>query len=490
MVVFNPLKREIDIKIVYYGPALCGKTTNIQSVHKVLNPTQRGELVSLATKDDRTLFFDFLPIELDSIQGFKTRFHIYTVPGQVLYTLTRRAVLTGVDGIIFVVDSQTDKMEENIESLNDLEGNLNYYKKDLESFPFVIQYNKRDLDPIIPVEAMEKELNPLGVPSFISSAINGKGVMETLTMCCRMVLKQIKDKSRTKKAAAVKEKDKEVVKKIVEEVISELPELTLTESHELQEDAASAQQSLQEEQAEQAAEAYGQAEETAEITLEEEAVEQVGQGRPEVVQEMDREEPVPEVHIEEPTAVHDLLEEKVGEQGLLMEGAQEEPKEEALKIDQEIKLEVPLPEVDVPEEEAVGALGDSLPEEAAARPGALDEEGKRACPRCSLKFKSNVKQCPICKISLIPEGEKELEAPLEETAKVEKLPLEEAPEAPEVTDIGDKEKGLEIIACGQPKKISPTAIKVPLIMKIDKTNQEFKVSLSINFEDFILKSKE
>ena len=112
MVVFNPVKKEIDIKIVYYGPALCGKTSNLQSVHLSLNPDQRGELVSLATKDDRTLFFDFLPIELDNIKGFKTRFHIYTVPGQVLYTLTRKAVLTGVDGIIFVADSEEGKMEE------------------------------------------------------------------------------------------------------------------------------------------------------------------------------------------------------------------------------------------------------------------------------------------------------------------------------------------------------------------------------------------
>ena len=138
MVVFNPVKKEIDIKIVYYGPALCGKTSNLQSVHLSLNPDQRGELVSLATKDDRTLFFDFLPIELDNIKGFKTRFHIYTVPGQVLYTLTRKAVLTGVDGIIFVADSEEGKMEENIESLDDLKENLKYYNKDLRSIPFVM----------------------------------------------------------------------------------------------------------------------------------------------------------------------------------------------------------------------------------------------------------------------------------------------------------------------------------------------------------------
>ena len=223
MVVFNPIKREIDIKIVYYGPALCGKTTNIQAVHKFLNPQQRGELVSLATKDDRTLFFDFLPIELGSIKGFKTRFHIYTVPGQVLYTLTRRAVLTGVDGVIFVADSQREKMEENIESLNDLKENLQYYNKSLESIPFAMQYNKRDLDTILPLEEMEEQLNPFMVPSFVASAVNGKGVMETLTICCKMVLKQIKEKSRVKKEDEIKEESIEKVKREIDDAITELP---------------------------------------------------------------------------------------------------------------------------------------------------------------------------------------------------------------------------------------------------------------------------
>lgn len=486
MVVFNPLKREIDIKIVYYGPALCGKTTNIQSVHKILNPNQRGELVSLATKDDRTLFFDFLPIELDSIKGFKTRFHIYTVPGQVLYTLTRRAVLTGVDGVIFVVDSKTDKMAENVESMNDLKNNLKYYNKDLESVPFVIQYNKRDLDLISPVEEMESELNPLQVPSFIGSAINDRGVMETLTMCCRMVLKQIKDKSKTEKAANLKEEYKERDKKIVEEAISELPELALVGPHDNQEAVSDTQQPLQEEQ-EQAIEMRGQMEGAADIALEaEELVEQVEQEGSEADQEMDEEEPV---------LIQDLLEE-VDKQEPLVDEVKVEGQDEALKIDQEIKVEIPLPEVDVPKGKGLEALDDALPEETAG-PDALDEEGKRTCPRCSLKFKSNVKQCPICRISLVPEGkaeevgEKELEVSLDETTADEKTALEkEAPEALGVIDLGGKEKGLEVVACGQPRKISPTAIKVPLIMKIDKTDQEFKVNLSISFEDFILKQKD
>ncbi len=201
MAVFNAAKKEIDIKIVYYGPALCGKTTNVQCVHKMLAPHQRGEMMSLATKDDRTLFFDFLPIELGDVKGFKTRFHIYTVPGQVYYALTRRAVLTGVDGVVFVADSQADKMAENIESLKDLNDNLKYYKKDISSVPFIMQYNKRDLDNILPVEELERKLNTLNVPSFEASAVQGTGVVETMTACCKLVLKQM-DKGSGKKRRA------------------------------------------------------------------------------------------------------------------------------------------------------------------------------------------------------------------------------------------------------------------------------------------------
>ena len=199
MAVFNAAKREIDIKIVYYGPALCGKTTNVQCVHKMLSPTQRGDIMSLATKDDRTLFFDFLPIELGDVKGFKTRFHVYTVPGQVYYALTRRAVLTGVDGVVFVADSQASKLEENIESLHDLNENLNYYKKDLSSIPFIMQYNKRDMDNILPVSELNNKLNPNNVPYFGSSAVDGTGVIETLTACCKLVFKQMDSAGSAKK---------------------------------------------------------------------------------------------------------------------------------------------------------------------------------------------------------------------------------------------------------------------------------------------------
>lgn len=204
MAVFNSAKKEINIKIVYCGPALCGKTTNVQTIHKKLAPHQRGEMVSLATKDDRTLFFDFLPIELGNVKGFKTRFHIYTVPGQVYYALTRRAVLTNVDGVVFVADSQKDKIEENMESFRDLEENLKFYKKDIFSTPFVIQYNKRDLSDIMPVNELNATLNKLQVPFFEASAVQGPGVLETLTACCKLVLKQLDEGSAKKEGPVIK----------------------------------------------------------------------------------------------------------------------------------------------------------------------------------------------------------------------------------------------------------------------------------------------
>ena len=191
MAVINYSKKEISAKIVYYGPSLCGKTTNIQSVYASLKPDQKGKLVSLATEADRTLFFDFLPVEIANIRGFKTRLHFYTVPGQVYYNSTRRAVLTGVDGLVFVADSQRDKMEENIESLNNLEENLNYYGKSIKSIPIVIQYNKRDLADVASVAEMEQMINPYGYPSFEAVATTGEGVLETLTKITKMVLQHI-----------------------------------------------------------------------------------------------------------------------------------------------------------------------------------------------------------------------------------------------------------------------------------------------------------
>ncbi len=191
MAVINYSKKEISAKIVYYGPSLCGKTTNIQSIYATIKPDQKGKLVSLATEADRTLFFDFLPIEIANIRGFKTRLHFYTVPGQVYYNSTRRAVLTGVDGLVFVADSQRDKMEENVESLANLEENLNYYGKSLKTLPLVIQYNKRDIPDAAPVNEMEQILNPDHYPYFETVATTGEGVLQTLTKITKMVLQHI-----------------------------------------------------------------------------------------------------------------------------------------------------------------------------------------------------------------------------------------------------------------------------------------------------------
>jgi signal recognition particle receptor subunit beta len=191
MAVINYSKKEISAKIVYYGPSLCGKTTNIQAIYQSIKPDQKGKLVSLATEADRTLFFDFLPIEIANVRGFKTRLHFYTVPGQVFYNSTRRAVLTGVDGLVFVADSQRDKMEENVENLANLEENLNYYGKSIKTIPLVIQYNKRDLPDVIPVAEMNQVLNPDGYPYVEAVATTGEGVLETLTKVTKMVLQHI-----------------------------------------------------------------------------------------------------------------------------------------------------------------------------------------------------------------------------------------------------------------------------------------------------------
>ena len=191
MAIINQSTKELQVKIVYYGPAMGGKTTNLVKVHENIQTAQeKGKLVSLATSSDRTLFFDFLPIEAMAIKGFKTKFQLYTVPGQVIYNTTRQLVLRGVDGIVFVSDSQYEKMQENIESFANLEDNLRTLKMNLTDIPYVLQYNKRDLPNVAPVEYMEFLLNnrDVQVPSFSAVASSCEGVFESLNMITRLLL--------------------------------------------------------------------------------------------------------------------------------------------------------------------------------------------------------------------------------------------------------------------------------------------------------------
>ena len=191
MAIINQSTKELQVKIVYYGPAMGGKTTNLVKVHENIQTAQeKGKLVSLATSSDRTLFFDFLPIEAMAIKGFKTKFQLYTVPGQVIYNTTRQLVLRGVDGIVFVSDSQYEKMQENIESFANLEDNLRTLKMNLADIPYVLQYNKRDLPNVAPVEYMEYLLNnrDVQVPSFSAVASGCEGVFESLNMITRLLL--------------------------------------------------------------------------------------------------------------------------------------------------------------------------------------------------------------------------------------------------------------------------------------------------------------
>lgn len=194
MAIINQATKELQLKIVYYGPGRGGKTTNLEQVHaNVSNVGEKGQMVSLATSSDRTLFFDFLPLEAMAIKGFKTKFQLYTVPGQVIYNTTRQLVLRGVDGIVFVADSQYEKMAENVESFQNLLDNLKTLKLDLSDIPCVLQFNKRDLPDAAPVEYMEFLLNnrSVQVPSFASVACKGEGVFETLNMIARLLVTKL-----------------------------------------------------------------------------------------------------------------------------------------------------------------------------------------------------------------------------------------------------------------------------------------------------------
>src|SRR3954469_21071534 len=192
MSFINYSSREINCKIVYYGPGLCGKTTNLQFIYNKTNPEAKGKMISLATETERTLFFDFLPLSLGEIRGFPTRFHLYTVPGQVFYDASRKLILKGVDGVVFVADSQIERMEANIESLDNLRTNLAEQGYNLDKLPYVIQYNKRDLPTAAPIEELRQLLNLTKVPEFEAAATTGVGVFETLKAVAKSVLTELK----------------------------------------------------------------------------------------------------------------------------------------------------------------------------------------------------------------------------------------------------------------------------------------------------------
>jgi signal recognition particle receptor subunit beta len=196
MSFINYASREINCKVVFYGPGLCGKTTNLQFIYAKTNPDLKGKMISLATETERTLFFDFLPLALGQIRGFKTRFHLYTVPGQVFYDASRKLILKGVDGVVFVADSQVERMEANLESLDNLRVNLGEQGYDLAKVPYIVQYNKRDLPNAAPLDEMRRLLNPTGVPDFEACATVGKGVFETLKAVAKGVLTDLKRMAR------------------------------------------------------------------------------------------------------------------------------------------------------------------------------------------------------------------------------------------------------------------------------------------------------
>jgi signal recognition particle receptor subunit beta len=194
MTFINYAAREINCKIVYYGPGLCGKTTNLQWIYDKTNPQAKGKLISLATETDRTLFFDFLPLDLGQVRGFKTRFHLYTVPGQVFYDASRKLILKGVDGVVFVADSQEARMEANSESLQNLDKNLKEQGYELKTIPYTLQLNKRDLPSAVAAEEMYRQLNLTGEPTFEAVAVNGTGVFDTLKAVAKLVLTELKKK--------------------------------------------------------------------------------------------------------------------------------------------------------------------------------------------------------------------------------------------------------------------------------------------------------
>ena len=192
MSFINYSSREINCKIVYYGPGLCGKTTNLQYIYNKTNPETKGKLISLSTETDRTLFFDFLPLDLGTVRGFKTRFHLYTVPGQVFYEASRKLILKGADGVIFVADSQEERLDANFETMENLQEHLKEHNLNFSTIPYVLQLNKRDLPNAMPVPELTKQLRKKGEPVLEAVAIQGSGVFETLKEVAKLVLAELK----------------------------------------------------------------------------------------------------------------------------------------------------------------------------------------------------------------------------------------------------------------------------------------------------------
>ena len=192
MTFINYVAREINCKIVYYGPGLGGKTTNLQYVYQITSPENKGKMISLATETERTLFFDFLPIDLGQIRGFRTRFHLYTVPGQVFYDSSRKLILKGVDGVVFVADSQEERMDANMESISNLAQNLKEHGFDIDKIPYVLQLNKRDMPNAVPVEELKQQLLLKGEPVIEAVAPQGIGVLTTLKAVARQVLVELR----------------------------------------------------------------------------------------------------------------------------------------------------------------------------------------------------------------------------------------------------------------------------------------------------------
>ena len=515
MPVLNSKKREIDIKIVYYGPALCGKTTNLQTVFKKLAPHQRGDMVSLATKDDRTLFFDFLPIELGNVKGYKTRFHVYTVPGQVYYGLTRRAVLTNFDGVIFIADSQAGKMEENIESFNDLEENLRFYKKDIYSIPFVLQYNKRDLPNIISIEELNATLNKLQSPYFEACAINGPGVMESLTACCKQVLRQLDEASAKHETPVIK---------LYKEPETPSADISL-------EPAIIPSETFQEEPAAQ----HGwQSGVFSESSIMKPSFQYAARQEAAQCEKTEKIEAPEASQYGESIYIDSLAEERSsGEQqaqglstiGVISKGFAEPCVEEmsagCVPPDLLSPLSAPVQEETAAMQGPViritsvpaAPLTAEFPFCGVTNEALSSPEGAGAMGVSTVPELSEVPPCPVARISI-----ENIEEDIETADDGEGFAEENQPQtvtlAPEDTDefaeyysAAAKENktlteqpvevsaqaGIEgtanftIVACGQPHKETSTAVKIPLIFKIEELNKECLVNLIINFNDFTMR---